>query len=334
MCMNTDEIKLKERINIESDYRRKGSAKLQRELMEAEKEMFQVPKACAVCHRQDKLAACTYCASTSFCDKHTSVAYMPHVKNCFMKNVFCLDKFELPFPNAPIRHSYFNYCPEETFPANMWNFINTFVKITHHNNVYADDGTDLTHLSKLKHSDEITEPLTLHFIMRKMRCSTFSRLTVHIITASKNVEENISMWNMLFDIVPSLKSMYMILVGINLKENVFYTDKYHTKKKRDLTFHVEFYKMSYYAYMNIEGFQTPNFLIGFNAISYDRNIADVEYTEVMRLMESAETLSAQSCRFILLYDAHPPDAVMKKIEKNTKKLECQFYGQNRFGICI
>ncbi|KYQ50287.1 Zinc finger MYND domain-containing protein 17 [Trachymyrmex zeteki] len=264
------------------------SFKLGRPLEIYEKEMFQFPRECTVCHEQDGqlLEDCQSCASVSFCKYHKDSIKHEHtcvpLELCFHSNLLFINGEN----NTLDLHYLQHVCDTDTF-RNMNDFINTYGNI-------QTESEMLYNILAARHSQYITRPLTLFHAMQILDYVPQRKdLVIHVVAANYIEETTLMTWEILLHLIKATISLVVIMIGPELKYKsnpLRICDNCMLQKKK---LSLEFHDVLYENYVRNPLFIKPDLVVGFNAGIHEHISNGETWTP------SIQMLMKQNCPLIL-----------------------------------
>ncbi|KAG5321075.1 VPS25 protein, partial [Pseudoatta argentina] len=168
------------------------SFKLGRPLEMYEKETFQFPRECIVCHEQDgqSLEDCQSCASISFCKDHKNS--IKHKDTCvFLELCLRSNLLFINGENNTLDMHYLQYVFDTDIFRNMNDFINAYGNI-------QTESEMLYNILAARHLQYLTRPLTLFHTMQILDYIPQRKdLVIHVLAASYVEETTLMTWEIL-----------------------------------------------------------------------------------------------------------------------------------------
>ncbi|XP_071649767.1 putative protein MSS51 homolog, mitochondrial [Temnothorax longispinosus] len=261
------------------------SSRLERPLHVDEKQMIYFPKECLVCHESKSLQSCKKCAA-SFCQIHKSNP--DHWKPCVDLGL-CLRSNLLSIKySSPDLHSYLQRVSytSHTF-RDMQGFIKAF------GSDYVPTNSEISYqLLAAKHSEYLTRPLTLFYVMRSLNyVKEQENLVIHVVGASCAEKATLSGWEVFPRLLEAVMSVKIVMIGPELKHHdvpLLST----TCAKKSLT--IEFHDVLYEDYVRSSSFVKPDLVAGFNLNIYKHELGSERETWA----PSIRMLAEQNCPFV------------------------------------
>ncbi|XP_033217707.1 uncharacterized protein LOC117173325 [Belonocnema kinseyi] len=233
-------------------------AKLGRELMNYEKEMFLFPKTCFICHESDIKLLTTCECGVSLCAKHEKDPR--HDQLC----QFFILAFELStISKPPSLQGVIRAEPGMPMPNSINDFIASFYQFNEENTQKS-----IFHLQKMILSNLLTRPLTFLYALKKLNLPTDSLLVVHVIGATGLEVGTYAYWTPVFFLLERLQILKIIFIGPEAFSANYYLDTFFSEsgcsRMEEVNLKVESHALKYEEYCESKSFVEPSLVLGFN----------------------------------------------------------------------
>ncbi|XP_071556517.1 uncharacterized protein [Temnothorax nylanderi] len=269
------------------------SYKLGRHLKPGEIQMFKFPKECLICHeKNDKLLEdCQKCAA-SFCKNHKDDT--EHRDICALLELgLRSDLLTITELNSPLELlSDLKRVSDASTFQNMKDFVNALGNIKTDSEIPYD-------ILAAEYSQYLTRPLTLFYAMRLLNHVLKGKvLIIHVVGANYVEEATFLPWQILLQLMETVMSIVVILIGPDLKEKFDPSrtcDDCLLLENKSLFF--EYHDVSYENYVRSPSFARPDLIVGFNL-----SIQEHELESNKELCAaSIHALAKQNCPFVLTF---------------------------------
>ncbi|XP_051169216.1 uncharacterized protein LOC127286716 [Leptopilina boulardi] len=250
---------------------------LKRKLNKLELEIISYPRVCAICYetKSSLLINCKKCPQFNLCKEHIN-DYSNHESEC-LKIISCfnavkqedISQISLLLDNIVRNMFTTTYLPKEKkLSSSIQQFIETRLTI-HLSKLKINEAkfTNEMRLIYFSHSAErYSRSLTLLFAIEKLSLNNLNSMTIHIVGASL-LEEVDDDWEMIFNFLPKLQKLTLILIGLellSLEEKKKIKSISNTCKNRKKKLIIVTKNMVYDQYCRDENYLKPNIIACFN----------------------------------------------------------------------
>lgn len=210
----------------------KAESKLERKLLQYEKDMFLFPKSCFVCHETNPSVLKTHECGLSLCKVHKNST--DHQATCLTHHLaFYCDMDLLPIRRSPApitlaellvyssRQETVGTVPLkaelERLPESMDDFLDTYIQIKDGKVWLENNPGKYPKLREMMYAEMFTKPLSLLFAMQKYGWIIES-MVIHVIGSHDDEKSAAGYWEILLHLVPNLKSLKVFFVGSEVSE--------------------------------------------------------------------------------------------------------------------
>ncbi|XP_032676957.1 uncharacterized protein LOC116846788 [Odontomachus brunneus] len=233
--------------------------KLDRDLEPYEMQMFMYIKSCLCCKTTQTLRSCTKCFSAYYCQRHVQDFYEKHKLIC-KELKLSLDISIATITDRPARilRDFIACLNKDLLCFDTFQLLSAFV--------LARQSIDWT-VDDYVISDYISEPLTFYYAIKKTNCSYILQnkcIIIHIIAADSIDRSSLSAWEILLHCLPDLRKLIIVMIGLQLKDELFNTHELCEsckREKKELGFTV--ISAPYYDYLFSRYCKLPDVVVGF-----------------------------------------------------------------------
>ncbi|XP_051154851.1 uncharacterized protein LOC127277613 [Leptopilina boulardi] len=284
MKIDNDEKWLEAKVN----FMKQAKLKLNRDLLNFEKQMFLFPKTCFVCHESDLSVLKTCLCSVSLCKLHRDDAEHKNLCKDFQLNIkleTSNEKPDEPFTTA----ASLKKKKKKILPSSMDKFIDLYFLLKSHHE----------EMQKFIVSDLLTRPLTFIYAVEKLKIHIPKTISIHIVGATGEEFDHVGYWQTLFYWFNSLHVLLIDFIGNELVEYdqlIFKSpfklpDFYLDGRQLSLNS----FKGRYDEFVKSEEFSEPDIIIGYNLNIHESNYGISENT----WQETLSTISKMNVPFIM-----------------------------------
>ncbi|XP_043478075.1 uncharacterized protein LOC122508663 [Leptopilina heterotoma] len=263
---------------------KQAKLKLNRNLQNFEKEMFFFPKTCFVCHESDLSVLKTCKCGVSLCKIHRDNVEHKNLCDNFQMNLnFERNKKKLQ-DELNVSSSTLNK-NHQHLPTNMNQFIDLHFKLSNGSLKGAEKNLHKTVLS-----DFITRPMTIIYLVEKLKIPVPDVFTIHVIGAINDEFYNVDYWNTILYWFKNLKYLFIDFIGLEINEcfDDFQSKEpfnfCHSNEIKDKELSFNSVNERYDEFCEGEDFDTPDLIIGFNLNLNESNleIADCTWKKTVK----------------------------------------------------
>ncbi|XP_033230930.1 uncharacterized protein LOC117182021 [Belonocnema kinseyi] len=298
-------------------------SKLDRKLLDFEKEMFLFPKVCLECFENISLETCNKCG-ISFCnDDRRSVRHQELCKLFLL--TFSLENQLLTIrqSTAPIasiemlvsssRKSTLQSIPFvtriESLPKSMDQFI-SYIELDDQDIWERENPEKIPEIRQWLYSQVFTRPLTCFYGLEKLE-RWLESMVVHVIAAADDEKCEGGYWEVLLHLVPSLKNLRIVFIGSEVTElDPVAIDVCSGCFERGKSLVIEGVDLRYEDYFLTKFFKKPDIVI-----AYSLFVAENKLTLSENLRKTILTLGKVDAPFIVTEEKFSKNSIASNFMK-------------------
>lgn len=294
--------------------------RLARAVLPNELEMLMFPRVCFVCHeaRQELLRNCPGCPAVSFCSKHPKSPLhdenCPKLKKIHEMNAEADLRKQLVFLEriVPIMQTL-RVDQSSKRPLSMEEFLEEYIK----------PGVDLSENESIFLSDNCDVQLTVFNALKKLDYSD-SEVIVHIEGMLSDAIDTSKYWEVLFHLLPNLKSIKIVLAEVDFVREVILCGGCNSSRKK---LSMESNTLPYLDYMRTRDFEEPDVLVFLN-VNPDILENDLLISWQVKMARCREL----NCSLVFTSSSEGEPTELKKILRSTfGNSQVCYEGVNKFG---
>lgn len=279
-----EELWLDARVN----FMKQAKLKLNRELLNFEKQIFLFPKTCFVCHESDLSVLKTCKCSVSLCKIHREDGEHKNLCKDFQLYLQMESNKEKPAEPFTITAAL-KRNKNKMLPSSIWKFVDQYFLLKSYN----------AEKQKIIVSNLLTRPLTFVYAAEKLKFQVPKEICIHIVGATCEEFDHVGYWQTLFYWFSKLQFLLIDFIGNDIVEyeEVYFKSPY---KLPDFSLDgkqlsLNSYRGRYDDYVKSKVYSKPDIIIGYNLGLHESNYEISECT----WKETLSVISEMNVPFII-----------------------------------